>query len=186
MKRRREMRGINGFVIALVLLRFVFGVLTGMAFINQDFTYGAIFFAIGLFTKMVDIPMSVWSGRPIPADDEVYRIVAVAFNGSAFFGLMYGLCEMASTSELSWLYPVLLLAINGALMSVSLLGRWVPWVRPHSYFAKWRSGVISFAMMCLVLSVAYSPLVGVITLLSAVFFAGDVAYKAHYYSKLPQ
>jgi len=141
---------MNLWIRMLTWSRLLLGAGAGACFACGHFTVGAILFTIGLFTKAIDTPLAEWRKCPIPADDKLYRLVAVLFNGAAFFGLMFGLCRMAYSDELSWLYPILLLAINGGLMSVSLLGKWIPRVRPHSTFAKLRSGIISLVIVAFV------------------------------------
>lgn len=112
------------------------------------FEVGAWLFAIGLLTKALDTPLSVWQKCPIPADDELYRLVAAIFNAAAVVGLTAGFCNLRSSS-IAAILPILPLAITAAIMAITRL-----FVKPHSVIAKARSEFIS----CVVVAFA-APMV---------------------------
>ena len=164
----------------LIDMRAIFGISAGFAYAGGSFLLGAVFFLCGLFLKLIDLPYAKLIGDLVPADDKEYRISAIIFNGSAFAGLLYGLGTLAYAGKTPWISPIFLLALPAVLMSVSLLGKWIPWVRPHSAFAKIRSGLISLPIAVFPIAAHYSPAMHVLVLISAILIVAVVVHKGSY------
>lgn len=140
------------------------------------FEIGAHLFALGLLTKGADTSLADRLDCPIPADDWLYRMVAVCFNAAATVGLSIGFGSMAMHGKLSWTVAALPLIITVALMGLTRL-----FVKPHSLTAKVRSGVVS-AILALCLTPVASTMVVILCLFWIVSGEG---YKLCAYKTAP-
>ena len=132
------------------------------------FELGAWLFTVGLFTKAADTFLGDRLGCPIPADDKLYRWVAIGFNLMATMGLTIGMFSAAMAREISWCLAIVPFSATSSIMLASSL-----FVRPHSKFAKVRSGVVS-AILALCLAPVASTLV---IFLCSFWIASGEAYK---------